>query len=198
MDFMRAPPYHRRPHMHPRPALPPVRLRRIVLTGALAAAVCVCAALLTACGGSSAGAATSGAAAAATATGLAPTPVPSPIITADPPPTGAVAVVREFWELVGQGHTARAMQDLVAPGSPMSRWMWDGSDVADAHMVRVYPGYVSGGPVPGATVMVAASVWIEPSAGNTPWGDPGEHELFESVVRMSDGSWRMWESGTSP
>jgi hypothetical protein len=32
----------------------------------------------------------------------------------------------------------------------------------------------------------------------TPWGATGTHMLFERVVRMSDGSWRLVETGTGP
>ena len=64
--------------------------------------------------------------------------------------------------------------------------------------MRVYPHSVGRDPVPGATVTFAVSVWIKPATATTAWGAAGEHDLFENVVRMSDGSWRMWDSGTGP
>ena len=65
--------------------------------------------------------------------------------------------------------------------------------------MRVVPDSVGRAPGRGRTIEFAADVWIE-QAASTPnlWGDPGEHQLFEHVVRMSDGTWRMWDSGTGP
>ena len=156
------------------------------------ALLCVCAALLAACGGSSAGADSP-----ATATaGPSAMPVPTPLITSGAPPAGAVDVVREFWRLVGQGRLAEAKRFVVAPGSPIQQW--SGDDIGAAHFVRVVPGSVGGAPAQGATIEFAADVWIEPGVGPNVWGDAREHRLFEHVVRMSDGTWRMWDSGTGP
>jgi hypothetical protein len=166
-----------------RPLLPPVL--------ALCAAVAACVALtlvLSACGGSSE--------AASSATSPSPTPVPSPLVTEGPPPAGAAAVVRLFWHLVGEGRLAEAQRELVAPGAPIQSW--SGDDIADARFVRLVPDSTSAAPPEGATVEFAAEVWIEPAGTVSPWGDPGVHELFESVVRMSDGGWRMVQSGTGP
>jgi hypothetical protein len=76
---------------------------------------------------------------------------------------------------------------------------WDEDSIAGARFVRVLPGSVGLAPAQGATIEFAADVWIE-QAASAPnvWGDPGEHQLFEHVVRMSDGTWRMWDSGTGP
>ena len=185
-------------HRHPGRDRPGLVARAAGLVPLLAALAC--AALLAACGGSSAGVSSGGASpdrASSPAATAQPTPVPSPIITSGEPPTAAVDVVREYWDLVGEGRAEQA-QRLVAPGSPMSQWEQSDSSISRAHVVRVIPGYTSGGPAPRATVMVVVSVWIEPTSGNTPWGDTGEHQMFHSVARMSDGSWRLWESGTSP
>jgi len=154
-------------------------------------AALVCAALLAACGGSSGGTAL-----APPASASPPTPVPSPQITAGKPPAEAVGVVREFWTLVGTGRLEEAQRYLVAPASPIRQW--NGEDIASARFVRVVPRSVSRGAVDRATIEFAAIVWIEPSPGVSPWGEPGEHQLFEHVVRMSDGTWRMWDSGTGP
>ena len=148
-------------------------------------------ALLAACGGSSGGAGSpSGSASAA------PTPVPSPLITSASPPAAAVAAVREFWMLAGTGRLGDAKRSLVAPGSPIQDWT--GEDIASARFVRVVPRSVGGAPAKGATIEFAVDVWIEPSLAPNPWGKAREHQLFEHVVRMSDGSWRMWDSGTGP
>jgi hypothetical protein len=156
-------------------------------------AALACAALLAACGGSSGGASSPTASAALTA----PTPSPEPLITSGPPPAAAVATVRKFWTLAGDGRLEEAKRSLVAPGSPIQDWT--GEDIASARFVRVVPRSVSGAPVEGATIEFSVDVWIEETASApNVWGDPGEHQLFEHVVRMSDGTWRMWDSGTGP
>jgi hypothetical protein len=166
-----------------RPLLPPV------LALCVAVVACVTVTLfLGACGGSPE--------AAATATVASPTPVPSPLVTEGPPPAGAAEVVRLFWRLVGEGRLAEAKRELVAPGAPIQSWK--GDDIAGARFVRLVPDSTAAAPPEGATVEFAAEVWIEPAGTVSPWGDPAVHELFESVVRMSDGSWRMVQSGTGP
>jgi hypothetical protein len=160
------------------------------------------AALVAACGGSTGGATDAGAAAPADTAPATPSPVPSPVLTAGPPPPGAVDVVREFWRTAGDARlsagerTRAARSRLIAPGSPLARW--DAAGVAGAKLVRVVTGPVLGAPPEGATTEFAALVWIEPATLSTPWGTTGVHEVFASVVRMSDGSWRMWDCGTGP
>ena len=156
----------------------------VALVGCAAAAL-----VLVACGSSQAGATTSPAS-------PEPTPVPSPLVTDGPPPAGAVEVVRLFWRLVGEGRLDEAKRQVVAPGAPIQQW--SGDDIGGARFVRLVPGTTSASPPDGATVQFAAEVWIDPSSDVSPWGEAGVHELFESVVRMSDGSWRMVESGTGP
>ena len=188
----------RRPHEGAGPCIPfggrrPGRTTRRAgaasVVMALLVAAAASAALLAACGGSSGGASPVAAASSAA-------PAPSPRITSGPPPAAAVDVVREFWKLVGAGRLAEAQRFLVAPGAPIQQW--DGADIGGARFVRVVPDSTSAGPPDGATVEFAADVWIEPAGAVSPWGDAGVHQLFESVVRMSDGTWRMWESGTGP
>jgi hypothetical protein len=153
-------------------------------------AALVCAALLAACGGSSGGAEPT------VTASPSPTPVPSPQITSGAPPAAAVDVVRAFWAVVGEGRLAEARQDLVAPGSPLAQW--SGDDIASARFVRVVPNSVSPAPPDGATIAFGVTVWIEAADPVTPWNDRANNDLFESVVKMSDGTWRMWSSGTSP
>ncbi len=155
-------------------------------------AVLLCAALLAACGGSSGGASS-------TPASLSPTPVPSPLITGGAPPAGAVAAVRRFWTLVGEGKVAEAKATLVAPGSSLLQWSEEQDGIAAARFVRVVPDSVGRSPAEGATIEFAVDVWIEqhPSEPGL-WDDLGEHQLFQHVVRMSDGTWRMWDSGTGP
>jgi hypothetical protein len=174
-------------HHHPSHA-GPLRVRGAACLAILAALGC--AALLAACGGSSGGAAT-------TSASPSPTPIPSPQITSGEPPAAAVDAVRRFWTLVGEGKVAEAKAAVVAPGSPLLQW--DEDSIASARFVRAVPESVGLAPVEGATIEFAADVWIE-QAASAPnvWGAPGEHQVFEHVVRMSDGTWRMWDSGTGP
>jgi hypothetical protein len=158
----------------------------------LLVAAAVCAALLAACGGSSGGSPSPS----SDAQAAAPTPVPSPQITSGVPPAAAVDVVREFWKLVGDGRLTEAQRFLVAPGAPIQQWY--GEDIGGARFVGLVPDSTSASPPEGTTVEFAAKVWIEPAGSVSPWGDAGVHQLFESVVRMSDGGWRIWESGTGP
>lgn|GEM_PF-1668537 len=146
----------------------------------------LCAVLLAACGGSSSPPPSS----------ASPTPEPSPPITGGAPPAAAVAVVREFWKLVADGRLPEAQRFLVAPGAPIQQW--DGADIGDARFVRLVPDSTATRPPEGSTIQFAVVVWIEPASAVSPWGGAGTHRLFESVVRMSDGSWRMYESGTGP
>ncbi len=85
----------------------------------------------------------------------------------------------------------------MAPGSPILQW--DG----ERHRLGARSSASCRGRSPTArlaeaTIEFSAIVWIEPAADPNVWGDPGEHQLFEHVVRMSDGTWRMWDSGTGP
>jgi hypothetical protein len=162
-----------------------------ISAGVLIAALLAGAALVAACGGSPGGAPSPAASAS-----VAPTPVPSPLITSGPAPAAAVDVVGEFWTLVGEGRLVEAKQSVVAPHSPIHGW--SGEDIAAARFVRVVPHSVAGAPVEGATIEFSVIVWIDPGPKAGPWGAAGEHELFENVVRMSDGSWRLLESGTGP
>jgi hypothetical protein len=169
----------------PTPPRTPKRLRITCAAGAVLAALA-----LASCSGGAGGAAPS------SSTPAPATPAPSPLVTSGPPPAAAVEVVRRFWRLTGQGHLAQAQRTLVAPGSPLLAWT--GDDLAGARYVRLVPGSTSGAPPAGATVEFAVEVWIDPAGAVSPWGEAAVHRLFESVVRMSDGSWRLYESGTGP
>ena len=154
-------------------------------------AALVCAAVLAACGGSSGGASPS-----ADAADSSVVPVPAPQVTSGPPPAAAVAVVEEFWTLLGEGRLREAQRTLVAPGSPILQWGDPG--IASARFVDVAPGSVDPRPEPDATVQFLVTVWIEGADGATPWGEPSEHDLYQRLVRMTDGSWKMWDSATGP
>lgn len=179
-------------------------LRVAAVAAFLLALACAGAGLLAACGSSSAGASTpepsaSPSSAPAGAGLSSPTPMPSPQITSGDPPAAAVAAVRDFWTLLGAGRLAEAKRTVVAPGSVLQQWDNEEDGIAAARFVRVVPGSIGLAPLPGATIEFSVDVWIkqDPSEPGV-WGDSREHQLFEHVVRMSDGSWRMWDSGTGP
>jgi hypothetical protein len=168
------------------------RVRRGLAAAAVSVALLAGAFPLAACGGS-AGDTSS------TSASPSPTPVPSPQITSGAPPAGAVDAVRRFWTLVGEGRLAEAKDTVVAPGSSLLQWNDDQDGIAAARFVRVVPDSVGRGPAEGATIEFAVDVWIEQHPSEPVlWDDLGEHQLFEHVVRMSDGTWRMWDSGTGP
>jgi hypothetical protein len=165
---------------------------RLRMPAALASA-CVMAALLAACGGSSTGPAGGS----ASPSPASPTPVPSPQITSGTPPKEAVAVVRRFWTLVGEGRITEAL-DLTTPDSDQR--LVDEWGITSARFVGVVPHSVSRGPLPEATIEFAVRVLIEPEQGpaGQQWGDARDYQLFEQVARMSDGTWRLVSSGTGP
>jgi hypothetical protein len=159
---------------------------------ALASVLCA-AALLAACGGSSAGSS----AGPTSPSPAGPTPLPSPQITSGSAPHEAVTVVRQFWTLIGEGHTAEALL-LTTPHS--SQREVDEWGIASARFIGVVPQSVSSAPPPAATVEFAVTVFIEPEQGpaGQQWGVAQDHELFEQVVRLSDGTWKLVSSGTGP
>ena len=122
--------------------------------------------------------------------------MPSPLITSGPPPAAAVDVVKQFWTLAGEGRLAEAQRFLVAPGSPIQHVDRRGHRLGALRARRAALGLRA--PAGGATIEFAVDVWIDAGSAATPWGPAGEHQLFEHVVRMSDGTWRMWDSGTGP
>lgn len=152
--------------------------------------------LLALAGLAAAGAAACGGSSGTPPATLSPTAVPSPQITAGAPPAGAVDVVREFWKLVGEGRLSEAQRFLTSPGSGIRDWTDSG--VRNARVVSVVADSVAPSPAADATIEFAVNVWIKPASPVTPWGRTGTHMLFERVVRMSDGSWRLIESGTGP
>ena len=189
--------------MHPRRPLPTARLARVVLAVALATAVCAGAALLAACGGAAGGAQTAAASTSGTAAssspvataGGAPTPVPSPQVTSGPPPAGAVAVARQYWRLLSENRFSAA-RALLSPSSPMQTG-WPGADVlVRAHQVRARGPVLVKSLKPSETVEFPVEVYVVPKYPVGNWGDPGVYVQYMGFVRMSDGSWRVMETGT--
>ncbi len=189
--------------MHPRRPLPTARLARVVLAVALATAACAGAAQLAACGGAAGGAQTAAASASGTAAssspaataGGAPTPVPSPQVTSGPPPAGAVAVAGQYWRLLSENRFAAA-RALLSPSSPLQTG-WPGADaIARAHLVRARGPVLVKSLKPSETVEFPVEVYVAPRYPVGNWGDPGVYVQYMGFVRMSDGSWRVMETGT--
>ncbi len=177
--------------MRPLPVYVPLSRLRGALAGVLLVAALSCTTVLAACSATSDGApATSGDASPS------PAPSPAPQITAGEPPAAAVEVVERFWTLLGEGRLDEAQRTLVAPGAPLLEWTEPG--IAAARFVGVAPQPVLPDPGEHATVRFLVTVWIEGTGGATPWGDPADHDLFQSVVYMPDGTWKMWDSATGP
>ena len=172
-------------------------------TGACVAAALVCAVLLAACGASGSGAGSPTATAASpgvSSPGVVsaePTPVPSPQITSGAPPAGAVAVAARYWRSLSENRFGAA-RALLSPTSPMQTG-WPGTDaIVRAHLVRAK------GPVlwktlkAGETVEFPVEVYVVPSYPVGNWGGPGTYVEYMGFVRMSDGTWRVMETGSGP
>ena len=158
---------------------------------------------LTACGGSSGGAQPVAASPShstvtsspAATVGAAPTPVPSPQVTSGPPPAGAVAVARRYWRLLSDDRFAAAYA-LLSPTSPMQTG-WPGADaIVKAHLVRARGPVLVKSLKPSETVEFPVEVYVVPKFPVGNWGDPGVYVQYMGFVRMSDGGWRLMESGT--
>ncbi len=189
--------------MHPRPLHVAARLRRIALAGALATGVCACATLLAACGGAAGGAQAAAASASsstvatpsAVAGGGAPTPVPSPQVTGGPPPAGAVAVAGQYWRLLSEDRFGAARR-LLSPTSPMQTG-WPGTDaIVRAHLVRACGPVLVGSLKASETVEFPVEVYVVPRYPVGNWDGPGVYVQYMGLVRMSDGGWRVMETGT--
>jgi hypothetical protein len=48
------------------------------------------------------------------------------------------------------------------------------------------------------TVEFPVEVYVVPKYPVGNWGDPGVYVQYMGFVRMSDGSWRVMETGTGP
>ncbi|HTX70700.1 MAG TPA: hypothetical protein VMH50_16360 [Thermoleophilia bacterium] len=165
-----------------------------------AAAVCLCVAVLAACGGSSGDASPSATAGSPgdgspPAASASPTPVPSPQITSGPPPAGAVAVAARYWRLQSQNRFAAA-RELLSPTSPMQAG-WPGTDaIVKAHLVRAQGPVLVRSLKPSETVEFPVRVYVVPKYAVGNWNGPGTYVQYMGFVRMSDGSWRLMETGT--
>ncbi len=178
----------------------PRRPRPLIFIGVTAAAslVLFTAAGVTACGDSTSSSARVSPAAPSSAAppAAAPQPRPSPQITAGTAPTGAVAATREFWRLVGSRHFAEA-RAMIVPQSPAAdpnaKW-----GIRNARLLAVYPDQVFAHPESYATVEFPVDVFVTPT-GETAWGPvAARHRLWMVMTRMSDDTWLVYETGTSP
>jgi hypothetical protein len=155
---------------------------------------CCAAALLVACGGSAFGPSPTASTHSSSPAATGPTPVPSPQITSGAPPTGAVAVVRRYWDLTG------AHKDDAAFALTTGPHMYNGNTgPKEFESVRYLRSAKSVYPRPGndATVEFGSWLYIVPTASSSPFGTSAARwQLFSRVVRMSDGSWRLVEVGT--
>ena len=149
-----------------------------------------------ACDGSSGGPLPSTPVVSPSPTSASPTPVPTPQITRGRPPAGAVAVVRQYWTLLGE-HSYDAAFALTT-GPHVGNAGAQPKSIDSARYVRAV-GRVFPTPGEDATVEFGSWVYIVPTATSSPFGTESRRWLmFSRVVRMSDGSWRLVELGTGP
>lgn len=152
------------------------------------------AALLAACGGSAGGTSPKSSAVSRSPAATAPTAVPSPQITSGALPAGAVAVVRRYWTLMGAHEYDAAF--ALTTGPHMYNATAGPREFESLRYLRLATSAL---PRPGkyATVSFGSWVYIVPTATSSPFGTTAARwEMFSSVVRMSDGSWRLVEVGT--
>jgi len=164
-------------------------LALLVLAGATVAGAA-------ACGGSSGSPGASPSATSSPSSIAGPTPVPTPQITSGRPPAGAVAVVRQYWTLLGQHSYDDAF--ALTTGPRIDNAGTQPKAIESARYLRPADRVF---PTPGddATVEFGSAVNIVPTATSSPFGTEARVWLmFSRVVRMSDGSWRLVESGTGP
>lgn len=153
--------------------------------------------LLAACGGSPPGGPSlSPARVSPSASLTGPTSVPTPQITSGRPPTGAVAVVRQYWTLLSEGEYDAAF--ALTTGSHIGNAGTQPNSIDAARYLRP-TGTVFPSPGDDATVEFGSWVRIVPAAEGSPFGTATRRWLmFSRVVRMSDASWRLVELGTGP
>jgi hypothetical protein len=122
-------------------------------------------------------------------------PVASPsLATGSAPLSGTLdEAVAEFWRLVDEGDVAA----LVAASAPGQAGALPGGGRLDIEGARLVSIDSSREIEPG-TWQVAARVFIDPSDGASPWGDPGEHLLFLYLDGSSGGGWLLCSWGTGP
>jgi hypothetical protein len=198
----------RRPREGAGPCMPCGRLRPSLTAGGRArplaavlfiATTVACAALLLACGGTSDGGSSSppSASPSAAITGASPSPMPSPQITSGPPPAGAVAVARQYWRFLSEDRFDAA-RSLLAPDSPLAT-DWPGTDaLVRAHVVRAGGQVLAKSLKAAETVQFPVKVYVVPKFAVGNWDGPGVYAQYMGFVRMSDGSWRVFETGTGP
>ena len=149
-----------------------------------------------ACGGSSGSPDASPSATSSPSSIAGPTPVPTPQITSGRPPAGAVAVVRQYWTLLSAGEYDAAF--ALTTGSHLVNAGTQPKEFESARYLRP-AGHVFPTPGDDATVSFGSTVYIVPTATSSPFGtEPGRWLMFTRLVRMSDGSWRLVETGTGP
>jgi len=122
-------------------------------------------------------------------------PRPSPQITSGVAPAEAVSSVRTFWRLVGQRRFAAA-RALIVPGSPLAgddeRW-----GIRRATLLAVHPEQLFAHPESYATLELPVEVDVVASSESA-WEPTGKHTLWMVVTRMSDDTWRVYETGSGP
>jgi len=170
----------------------------ITLRPAFTIVVFICCAgfLIAACGGSSGSPSNTASAVSPSATMASPTARPSPQVTSGLPPAGAVAVVRQYWTLLGEQSYGAA--HALTTGHHIGTASIQSTGIDSARYLRP-AGKVFPTPGDDATVEFGSRVRIVPTATGSPFGTtPRRWLMFSRVVRMSDDSWRLVELGTGP
>ena len=129
-----------------------------------------------------------------TACGTTASPSPSPSASAASRPLAGTPrqAAAEYWRLVDANDFAGALAASV-PGTRTDMTAVQ-DDIEHVRLVSARATRAQGGD----SVQLEATVYVEPTAGATPWGDAGEHTLFMQLQRAPAGGWLVREWGTGP
>jgi hypothetical protein len=135
-----------------------------------------------------------GAAVTACGTTASPSPSPSPSASAGSRPlTGTPRqAAAEYWRLVDANDFAGALAASV-PGTRTDMTAVP-DDIEHVRLVSARAPRGQGGDA----VQLEATVYVEPAAGATPWGEAGEHTLFMQLQKAPSGGWLVRGWGTGP
>lgn len=133
-------------------------------------------------------------AAAACGTTAAPSPPPSPTASAGSRPLAGTPrqAAAEYWRLVDANDFAGALAASVPGTSTDMAAVQD-----DIEHVRLVSARAPLAQADGS-VQLEVTVYVEPTAGATPWGPAAEHTLFMYLQKAPSGGWLLREWGTGP
>jgi len=129
---------------------------------------------------------------AACGTTASPSPSPSASATSRPLAGTPRQAATEYWRLVDANDFAGALAASV-PGTPTDMTAVQ-DDIEHVRLVSARAPRVQAD----GSVQLEVTVYVEPAAGATPWGDAGKHTLFMQLQEAPAGGWLIKQWGTGP